>query len=90
VAPHLAGIPELVTSGADGLLFPPAHWSALAECLATLLSDPELRGRLGAAARDRVRGEFSMERAVEPLVARLCESGTPAPNPRVLAPAKST
>ena len=81
VAPHLAGIPELVTSGEHGLLFAPADWGALAGCLDALISDPQARSRLGAAAQERVREEFAIERAVEPLAAHFRESESAAPAP---------
>lgn len=75
VAPHLAGIPELVTPGVDGLLFPPADWNTLSERLAELIGDPAARRRLGAAAEARVRAEFAVDRAVEPLVRKLSAQG---------------
>ena len=71
VAPHVAGIPELVMDGRDGLLFPPSDWDALGTLLARLLSEPGLRERLGAAGRARVTAEFAIDRVVEPLWKRL-------------------
>ncbi|MDH3686183.1 MAG: glycosyltransferase [Myxococcales bacterium] len=78
VAPHLAGIPELVTSGEHGWLFAPADWNALARSLALLLADPGARATMGAAARARVQDEFSMGPAVDPLAARLLEKDAAA------------
>jgi colanic acid/amylovoran biosynthesis glycosyltransferase len=71
VAPRIAGIPELVEHGVCGLLFTPADWDELARCLVRLLSDAQLRARLGAAGAARVRAEFDAERACLPLHARL-------------------
>ncbi len=51
VAARSGGIPELL--GDAGVLFDPARPAELAEALARLAEDPELRGRLGAAARAR-------------------------------------
>jgi colanic acid/amylovoran biosynthesis glycosyltransferase len=74
VAPRVAGIPELVTDGQEGLLFTPSNWTELAAQLRRLLSDSDLRARLGAAGKRRIAEEFEIERAVEPLWKRF--SGT--------------
>jgi glycosyltransferase involved in cell wall biosynthesis len=58
VASAVGGIPELV--GDAGLLVPPRDEAALAAAIALLLEDEELRKSLGAAARARVRREFSL------------------------------
>jgi glycosyltransferase involved in cell wall biosynthesis len=53
VATSVGGTPEVVSDGVDGLLVPPGDPDALAKGLARLLQDPELRARIGAAARSR-------------------------------------
>jgi glycosyltransferase involved in cell wall biosynthesis len=63
VAPAVGGLPEIVTSGVDGLLVTPGSPDALADALASV-ADPGTRGRLarGAAATgDR----FSARHAVD-------------------------
>lgn len=60
VASRVAGVPEAVDSGVEGLLVPPGDVGALAEALGALLQDPELRARLGAAARARALRAFSI------------------------------
>lgn len=67
LAPHVAGIPELVTDERDGLLFRPSDWQGLTSQLRRLLTDTALRTRLALAGRARVTGEFAIDRAVEPL-----------------------
>jgi glycosyltransferase involved in cell wall biosynthesis len=62
VASDIGGIPELVEHGETGLLFPPGDRAALGDCLLQLMTDPLRRQRLGAAARRRVEGRFSLER----------------------------
>jgi glycosyltransferase involved in cell wall biosynthesis len=51
VATDLGGPREVVTDGVDGLLCPPGEPAALAACLVRLARDPDLRRRLGQAAR---------------------------------------
>ena len=64
----VAGVPELVEPGQNGLLFAPGDWTALADKLTLLVADPDLRVRLGAAAQQRIHPEFSVRHAVEPLI----------------------
>ena len=59
VATRVSAIPELIEDGVNGLLVPPGDPDALAEGIARLLGDPDLRRRLGAAGERRVRAEFS-------------------------------
>jgi colanic acid/amylovoran biosynthesis glycosyltransferase len=70
VAPRTAGIPELVDDGVSGLLFDPADWSELADCLIQLLGDPGLRDQMGRTGRARVMAEFDADRACDPLFRR--------------------
>ena len=63
----VAGVPELVEPGQNGLLFAPGDWGGLADKLTLLVADPDLRLRLGAAAKQRIYPEFSVPHAVEPL-----------------------
>jgi glycosyltransferase involved in cell wall biosynthesis len=64
VASDTGGLPELVSDGEAGLLFSTGSSDALAVTLRYLLSDAQLRARLGAAARRRVLEFFSQERMV--------------------------
>ncbi len=61
VATRAGGIPELVRDRQDGLLVPPRDPSAIAEAIAQLLDDSELRGRLAESARAR-SASFTQER----------------------------
>ncbi|MCF1647460.1 glycosyltransferase family 4 protein [Streptomyces indiaensis] len=68
-------IPEV--AGRDGetcLAVPPGDSGALAAGLGRLLSDPDLRARLGAAGRERVLRHFTWARAAEGTVARYREA----------------
>jgi glycosyltransferase involved in cell wall biosynthesis len=61
VASAIGGNVELVEDGVSGLVVPPNDPGAAAAALDRLLSDDALRGRLGQAARERVRRGFSLE-----------------------------
>ena len=60
VATRVAGIPELVADGVNGLLFTPSDWSELAAQLDALAADGELRRRLGEAGPRRIAEEFDV------------------------------
>jgi glycosyltransferase involved in cell wall biosynthesis len=62
VASSVGGIPELVVEGETGFLVPAGNDAALARALEPLLRDPELRRRLGAAARARAFDRFDLGR----------------------------
>ena len=64
VASDSGGNREIVLDGVTGFIVSPRDPRALASSLGTLRDDPALRARLGAAGRDRVRSEFTLERMV--------------------------
>lgn len=70
IAPNVAGIPDLIQDGRNGLLFPPTDWDALQGCLGRLMSDPELRERLGSAGRFEVESRFEINTVLTNMVER--------------------
>jgi glycosyltransferase involved in cell wall biosynthesis len=58
VASTVAGNPLAVVDGVTGLLVAEQEPAALAEAIARLLDDPELRQRMGAASRARIEQEL--------------------------------
>jgi glycosyltransferase involved in cell wall biosynthesis len=64
VATRAGGIPEVVEDGVTGLLVPPRDHTAMADALVQLLTDDELRARMGAAGRARVQEKFTAEQMV--------------------------
>lgn len=64
VASNVTGSSELVVPEQTGFLFPFGRVDQLAEHIATLAGDRDLRSRMGEAARARVIENFSIERYV--------------------------
>jgi glycosyltransferase involved in cell wall biosynthesis len=60
VATNVGGIPRTIEQGTEGLLVPPGDPRRLADAIATLARDIDLRRRLGVAARNRVAKDFSV------------------------------
>jgi glycosyltransferase involved in cell wall biosynthesis len=54
IASRIGGLPEIVTDGETGILVEPGDSDALRTAIATLVNDPALAARMGAAGRDRV------------------------------------
>jgi glycosyltransferase involved in cell wall biosynthesis len=61
VASAVGGLLDLVADGETGLLVPPRDPAALRAALLRLMEDGELRGRLGAAGRERARTNLSWD-----------------------------
>lgn len=62
VSTYIAGIPELIRDGVEGLLTPASDDEQLAAAIARLMDDPELRLRLGRQARLRVLADYDLGR----------------------------
>jgi len=58
---YIAGIPELITDGVDGLLVPAASIDDLTNAIERLVLDPALRQRIGEAARARIQRQYSLQ-----------------------------
>ena len=65
VASRVAGIPDVVTDGVDGILVAPGDAAALAGALTRLAGDAALRARLGDAARRTALARFGWDRAID-------------------------
>jgi glycosyltransferase involved in cell wall biosynthesis len=81
------GLPEVVTDGVDGLLFPAGDAHALAERLGTVAGQPELAKELAERGFERLRSDHSKQRYYEGLLEAYSEAkrghgGSPPIRPR--------
>ena len=60
IASRIAGIPEAIVDGRDGLLVPPGQVTPLADALRQLIVDAERRASLGAMAARRANEDFTI------------------------------
>ncbi len=65
VATEVGGIPEIVTSGVNGVLIPPEDPAALGKAMLQVLGDPESARRLGEEGRRLVEREYTVEKMAE-------------------------
>jgi glycosyltransferase involved in cell wall biosynthesis len=65
VATRVGGVPDVVRDGQDGFLVDTGDVETLAERLAQLAHDPELRTSMGEAGRARVLTRYSVERLID-------------------------
>lgn len=65
VATRVGGAPDVVQDGTTGLLVPPGSPAELARAILTMIEQPRLAARLGAAGRQVVAERFSIDRMVE-------------------------
>lgn len=73
------GSPELVVDGVSGFVVPPRDAPAIANAIEKLYRDPDLRSRMGDAARARIATDFRNEDTVRKTIA-LYEELVPNPD----------
>jgi colanic acid/amylovoran biosynthesis glycosyltransferase len=67
ISTAIAGIPELIRNGIDGLLVEPSDEQALAAAIESLIIDFAMRRRLAAAGRSRVIEKYNLNHNVAQL-----------------------
>jgi glycosyltransferase involved in cell wall biosynthesis len=80
VATRVGGVPDLIEDGVHGLLVEPGDQPALTAAIRRMVSDREAARRMGEAARERRRHEFTVElmvRRLEALYERLVAGAGP-------------
>ncbi|HED64095.1 MAG TPA: glycosyltransferase family 1 protein [Planctomycetes bacterium] len=78
VTTDVPGCREVVVDGVNGFLVPVHRPDLLADRLALLIADPDLRARMGRAGRERAERLFSQEHVVEQTLACYAELLEPA------------
>jgi glycosyltransferase involved in cell wall biosynthesis len=68
VATRVAGVPELVRDGVDGILVDADDWAGLRAALQRLTGDAALRAAMGRRARERVATGFALDASVKRLL----------------------
>jgi glycosyltransferase involved in cell wall biosynthesis len=76
VASRVAGIPDVVVDGVNGLLVAPGNAAALANAIRRLAEDPETRRRLGAEARRCAVRDLTWDRAAQAFEECYAEAAT--------------
>jgi colanic acid/amylovoran biosynthesis glycosyltransferase len=77
VSSVIGGTPDMIGHGVDGFLVRPADVDGLTECLTRLARDPQLRQRIGAAARARAVRQFDYRQTGRQLLDAITASGNP-------------
>ncbi len=88
VSTNVAGIPEQVIDGVNGLIVPPNDPAALAAAMIKPLQDSDLRKRMGTAARARAEEMFDVRKSAAQLRLHFEQSVSSLPHP-VAAPGRS-
>jgi glycosyltransferase involved in cell wall biosynthesis len=73
VTTAIAGIPELITNGIEGLLVLPSDLDALVESLASLIDDDALHSSIATNGRKRILARYDLRTNVEALAAIFAE-----------------
>jgi glycosyltransferase involved in cell wall biosynthesis len=81
VATFVGGMAELVEDGVTGFLVRPGDPSQLADRIARLVDDPDLRDRLGSAGRAKVTDEFDSRSEARRLGVLFTNSAAGLPSP---------
>jgi glycosyltransferase involved in cell wall biosynthesis len=74
IATRHAGIPDVVVENETGLLVDETDVTGMANAMIELARNPQLAGKMGRAARERMLEKFTLDRHIEGL-ARMIEAG---------------
>ena len=76
VATNWRGLPDIVVDGETGFLVPPKDAKSIAERLEQLISDPDLRRKMGSAGRRRYEQNFTVEKFRNSMESALASVGS--------------
>jgi len=64
VVSDIPGVREVITDNVEGILVPPMDEKALSEKISILLSNPEMRKKMGESGRKKVEEKFSWDKVI--------------------------
>jgi glycosyltransferase involved in cell wall biosynthesis len=79
IVTRVGGMPEMIVDGESGFVIEPRDDSALADMLARLAADPELRARMSGAARQRAEELFDGRANARQVIDLLLDAAAAAP-----------
>lgn len=68
IATPVGGVPQVIESGADGIIVPVGDYEALANAIDALMCDVEAKRRIGRAGREKVSERFSMDTYLDKVI----------------------
>jgi glycosyltransferase involved in cell wall biosynthesis len=68
IATDIGGVPEVLRPEKTGLMVPPNDVGALADAIARLAEQPQLRAELGRNAREFAQSEYSWDRSLDLMI----------------------
>ena len=77
IASRVAGIPELIEDGKNGLLFTPSNWDELADRMRRLIDDDAMRECFAKRGLATVKAQFDTDRSAKRL-RELFSAGSPS------------
>jgi len=72
ITTHITGIPELITSGKNGILVAASDIEALSDAISLLINKPDLRHQIGQAGRQRILEGYELQKNTESLADIFC------------------
>jgi len=69
IVTNSGGSPDLVEDGQSGFVVPPGEWEPIRDRILELFNDRDLHARMSAAARERIRTDFTVEKTAEQTIA---------------------
>lgn len=61
IASKVAGVPDVITDGVNGILVEPKDYNRLSQAIISLITNDELRIRLGGSARNKIKLDYSWD-----------------------------
>lgn len=85
IATRVGGVPEVLTHAENGFLLQPDNVSALSDAICTLGGNPDLRAKIGIAARNKIGLYYQWDRLVQELESDLIKNNISDINSQELA-----